>query len=292
MRNKYLPYLLLFPVFTMIIVIVFIPLVNTVVYSFQSLKLADPNGEFGFVGLENYIALFKSKRFIGSIITSLIYIIGSIIGMLILALITAQIANQAFKGRSFFRASILIPWAVAPVVAAQAWKFMFQTDYGIINYLLNSIGIIEKNIPWLVSGDYAMFSVVLTNVWKTTPLLTLIVISGLQTISQDLYESSEIDGASPLQKYFHITLPLVKPFIFVGLIFTTLQTINVIDIVYVMTGGGPGEATEILTLYNYKVFFQYLDFGLGGAMAVVGVIVISILIAFYARGMSKSEASS
>lgn len=271
----------------MIIVIVFIPLIITVFNSLHSYKLSDPNMDISFIGLENYINLFRNERFISSIGTSLIYIVGSVVGMLILALITAQVANYAFKGRSIFRASILIPWAVAPVVAAQLWKFMLNTDYGIINYLMMKIGIIEKSIPWLVSENHAMFSVIMTNVWKTTPLLTLIIISGLQTISNDLYESADIDGGSTFQKYFHITLPLIKPFILTGLIFTTLQTINVIDIIYTMTGGGPGEATEILTIYNYKVFFQHLDFGLGGAMAVVGVLVISILISFYVRGMNK-----
>ncbi|WP_163580644.1 carbohydrate ABC transporter permease [Gracilibacillus saliphilus] len=287
MRYRFLPYMLLLPVFTMIIVIVFIPLITTIIYSFQSYRLTDPDAQATFVGLSNYIEILQDSRFISSLITSLIYIIGSVIGMLILGLITAQIANQAFKGRSLFRASILLPWAVAPVVAAQSWKFMFETDFGIINYVLEGIGIIERNIPWLVSSDHAMISVIVTNVWKTTPLLTLIIVSGLQTISKELYESADIDGAGAWKKYYHITLPLIRPFIAMGLIFTTLQTINVIDIIYVMTGGGPGESTEIFTLYNYKVFFQYLDFGLGGAMAVIGVVIVGILIYFYTRSMNK-----
>lgn len=272
----------------MIIVIVFIPLLTTVFYSFQSYQLSDPDAQNTFIGLDNYAALFQSERFRSSIITSLIYILGSVTGMLLFALITSQIANQSFRGRAFFRASILLPWAVAPVVAAQAWKFMYDTDFGVINFILKKIGVIERSIPWLVSDHYAMLSVITTNVWKTTPLLTLIVISGLQTISKDLYESADMDGSNAWQKYFYITLPLIKPFILLGLIFTTLQTINVIDIVYIMTGGGPGEATEIFTLYNYKVFFQYLDFGLGGAMAVIGVLVIGVLISFYVRGMNKN----
>ncbi|WP_051475798.1 sugar ABC transporter permease [Bacillus sp. J37] len=287
LKNKYLPYLLLTPVFTMIIVVVFIPLLTTIIYSFQSYRLTNQEEKATFIGFDNYLTLFQDERFISSLMTSLIYIAGSVLGMLILALITAQIANQAFKGRSIFRSTILLPWAVAPVVAAQAWKFMFETDFGIINHILTSIGAIERNIPWLVTGDYAMGSVIITNVWKTTPLLTLIIISGLQTISKDLYESADMDGASPFKKYYYITLPLIKPFILMGLIFTTLQTINVIDIIYVMTGGGPGEATEIFTLYNYKVFFQYLDFGLGGAMAVIGVTIIGILIFIYGRNMNK-----
>jgi ABC-type sugar transport system permease subunit len=287
LRNKYLPYLLLVPVFTMIIVVVFIPLLTTIIYSFQSYRLTNREEQATFIGLKNYFTLFQDDRFISSLVTSLIYIAGSVVGMLILALITAQIANQAFKGRSVFRSTILLPWAVAPVVAAQAWKCMFETDYGIINHILTSLGVIERNIPWLVSSETAMGSVILTNIWKTTPLLTLIIVSGLQTISKDLYESADMDGASPFKKYFYITLPLIKPFILMGLIFTTLQTINVIDIIYVMTGGGPGEATEIFTLYNYKVFFQYLDFGLGGAMAVIGVTVIGILIFIYGRNMNK-----
>lgn len=287
MNKKYLPYLLLVPVFSMIIVVVLIPLLTTIIYSFQSYSLTNQEDQTTFIGLQNYITLFQSSRFISSLITSFIYIAGSVAGMLILGLITAQLANQAFRGRSIFRATILLPWAVAPVVAAQAWKFMFETDFGIINHLLTSIGLIERNIPWLVSSDYAMLGVITTNVWKTTPLLTLIIVSGLQTIPKDLYESADIDGANSIRKYFYITLPLIKPFIIMGLIFTTLQTINVIDIIYVMTGGGPGEATEIFTLYNYKVFFQYLDFGLGGAMAVTGVTLISVLIFIYSRNMNK-----
>lgn len=271
----------------MIVVIVFIPLISTISYSFQSYQLTNLNDK-AFVGLQNYITLFQSDRFLSSLVISLIYIGGSVIGMLILALITAQIANAAFKGRFLFRAIILIPWAVAPVVAAQSWKFMLQTDYGIINHVLGKIGLIENVIPWLTTDVLAMVSITLANVWKLTPLLTLIIVGGLQTVSNELYESAEIDGANYLQKYFGITLPLIKPFILTGLIFTTLQTINVIDIVYTMTGGGPGEATEIFTLYNYKTFFQSLDFGLGGAMSVIGVVVIGIIISLYVRGMNKN----
>lgn len=289
MRSKVLPYILLIPLFTMIIVIVFIPLLTTVIYSFQSYRLTDVASKATFIGLDNYITILQDSRFLSSVITSVIYIFGSVAGMLILGLITAQIAHQAFKGRSLFRATILLPWAVAPVVAAQSWKFMYDSDFGIINHVLKSLGIIEQSIPWLVSNDYAMMSLIITNVWKTAPLLTLIIVSGLQTIPQELYESSDIDGASSFKKYYYITLPLIKPFILMGLIFTTLQTINVIDIVYVMTGGGPGESTEIFTLYNYKVFFQYLDFGLGGAMAVIGVLVVSVLIFVYSRNMQKQE---
>jgi ABC-type sugar transport system permease subunit len=271
----------------MIIVVVFIPLLTTIIYSFQSYRLTNREEQSKFIGLDNYVALFHDNRFLSSLVTSLIYIGGSVLGMLIIALITAQIANQSFRGRSIFRSTILLPWAVAPVVAAQAWKFMFETDFGIINHILTALGVIERNIPWLVSSDFAMGSVILTNIWKTTPLLTLIIVSGLQTISRELYESADIDGASSIRKYYYITLPLIRPFILMGLIFTTLQTINVIDIIYVMTGGGPGEATEIFTLYNYKVFFQYLDFGLGGAMAVIGVTVIGLLILIYSRNMNK-----
>lgn len=287
MRNKYFPYLLLSPLFLMIVAIVFIPLIITVSYSFQSYQLTNLS-ERAFIGLENYITLFQSDRFISSLKVSIIYIIGSLIGMILLALLTAQIANVAFKARAIFRAFILIPWAVAPVVAAQSWKFMLQADYGIINHILGKIGIIETAILWLTTDNLALFSIILTNVWKTTPLLTLIIVGGLQTISNELYESAELDGASSFQKYRHITLPLIKPFIFTGLIFTTLQTINTIDIVYTMTGGGPGEATEIFTLYNYRTFFQSLDFGLGGAMSVIGVLLIGILISFYVRGVNQN----
>lgn len=287
MQRTYTPYLLLVPVFAVIVAVVFIPLAVTFVYSFHTYLLTDPSTQMNFVGLQNYARVFNDPRFISSIATTLLYIGGSVAGMLVLGLTTAQVAHHSFRGQAIFRAAILLPWAVAPVVAAQAWKFMLETDYGIVNHLLTQLGLVESNIPWLVSRRYAMIGLVVTNVWKTTPLLALIVLSGLQSIEHDLYESAEIDGANVVMQYWYITLPLIRPFIFLGLIFTTLQTVNIIDIVYVMTGGGPGEATEILTLYNYRVFFKYLDFGQGGAMAVVGVTVIGLLISFYIRGVKR-----
>lgn len=288
MKRLWLPYLLLLPTFIMVIAIIVIPLLITMKYSVQSFQLTKLYLGTPFVGLDNFIAVLTKPQFQHSLVFTIIYVLGSVVGMLLLSLVTAQIANQAFVGRNVFRAMILLPWAISYVVAGQSWKFMLQGDYGIMNHLLMSLGWIQDQVLWLVDRDYAVLSVTLANVWKTYPLMALILIGGLQTIPRDLYESSAIDGASTFKQYVTITLPLLKPFILLGLIFTTLHTLNIIDLIYVMTNGGPGEATESLTLYNYRLFFQFLNFGEGAALALLSVVVTIVLISFYIRSMNRS----
>jgi len=288
MKRLWLPYLLLLPTFIMVIAIIVIPLLITMKYSVQSYQLTKLYLGTPFVGLDNFIAVLTKPQFQHSLMFTFVYVLGSVVGMLLLSLVTAQIANQAFIGRNVFRAMILLPWAISYVVAGQSWKFMLQGDYGIMNHLLMSLGWIQEQVLWLVDRDYAVLSVTLANVWKTYPLMALILIGGLQTIPRDLYESSAIDGASTFKQYATITLPLLKPFILLGLIFTTLHTLNIIDLIYVMTNGGPGEATESLTLYNYRLFFQFLNFGEGAALALLSVVVTIVLISFYIRSMNRS----
>lgn len=288
MKPKVLPYLLLLPTFAMVVSIIFIPLIITMKYSVQFFQLTKMYKGTPFVGLDNFISILFKSQFHHSLLFTLIFAFSSMLCMLVLSLITAQIANQAFLGKNIFRAMILLPWAISYVVAGQSWKFIMQGDYGILNYILKQIGMIQENILWLVDKNYAMFSVIMANSWKTYPLLALILIGGLQTLSKDLYESASIDGAGPVKKYLFITLPLLKPFILLGLIFTTLHTVNTIDLIYVMTNGGPGEATETLTLYNYRLFFQFLNFGEGAALALFNVSLTILLILFYIRGINKN----
>lgn len=288
MKPKSLPYLLLLPTFAMVVLVILVPLVITMKYSVQFFQLTKPHMGTPFVGLDNFVAVLSKPQFQQSFVFTLIYVLGSMLGMLVLSLITAQVANAAFRGRNLFRATVLLPWAISYVVAGQSWKFMMQGDYGILNYVLKQLGLIRDNILWLVDKNYAVFSVIAANTWKTYPLLALIIIGGLQTLSKDLYESASIDGAGAIKKYIHITLPLLKPFILLGLIFTTLHTINTIDLIYVMTNGGPGEATETLTLFNYRLFFQFLNFGEGAALALFSVTITIVLISFYIRGMNRN----
>ncbi len=288
MKRKLLPYMLLLPTFVMVVGIIFIPLAVTMKYSVQLFQLTKLHQGTPFVGFDNFLSVLNKPQFHQSLIFTLIYVGFSMLGMLVLSLVTAQIANQSFRGKNVFRAMILLPWAISYVVAGQSWKFILQGDYGIFNHILRQIGILQENINWLVEKHFAVASVIMANIWKTYPLLALILIGGLQTLSKDLYESASIDGAGTVKKYIYITLPLLKPFILLGLIFTTLHTVNTIDLIYVMTNGGPGEATELLTLFNYRLFFQFLNFGEGAALAMLSVTITIVLISFYIRSMNKT----
>lgn len=286
-RKAYIPYLFLLPAVGIIFTIIVFPVGETFRYSFYFMKLNVPWRGTPFVGLKNYLSLGSDSRFFNSLRVTFFYVVGSEIGILFLGLITALIANKTFKGRWLFRASILVPWAISAVVAAQAWKLMYNPDYGIINELLLKIGLISERYVWLGSDLSALTASVITNAWKTTPFMALVLLGGLQSLPTDIYESARIDGATRWQCFFHITLPLLMPYVYIGLLFTTLMTNNVIDIIYVLTGGGPGNSTEIMVLYNYRVLFKFMDFGFGAALSVILALITGILIALYVRGVTR-----
>lgn len=282
-KRKWVPYLLIFPIFLFICVVIVYPFGKTIFNSFHFYKLNQPWKGTPFVGLEQYLLLLKDPRFYNSLIVTIGYLFLSLAGMLFVGLTTALLANYDFKLRWFFRATILLPWAVAPVVAAQAWKFMYNPRFGIINTILSKLGFISGNIYWLNNRFIALFSMSLTTIWKFTPLFTLIVLGGLQSLPNNLYKAAKIDGANAVQMFWYITLPLLRPFIYIGLLFNSLRIMNIIDIPYILTRGGPGNATEVTSLYTYRLFFKFLDFGKGSAMAVLIAFFTGLLIIFYVK---------
>lgn len=283
MKKEWIPYFLIVPIFLFICSVIVYPFGKTVLNSFHFYKLNQPWKGNPFVGLEQYFNLLTDPRFYNSIAVTVLYLLLSLVGMFIIGLITALLANYSFKFRGLFRATILLPWAVAPVVAAQAWKFMYNPRFGIINTILSQLGLISGDIHWLSNKYIAIFSMSLTTIWKFTPLFTLIVLGGLQSLPDNLYQAAEIDGASLWQKFWYITFPLLKPFIYIGLLFNTLRIMNIIDIPYILTMGGPGNATEVTSLYTYRLFFKYLDFGKGSAMAVLIAVFTGLLMVFYVK---------
>jgi multiple sugar transport system permease protein len=194
---------------------------------------------------------------------------------LILGLMIALIINRNFKGRGLVRASVLIPWAIPTVVGALMWKFLYDGQFGIISYLLTKIGILP-NAGVLLTTDFgAKFSVIFADVWKTTPYMALLLLAGLQTIDSTLYEAADVDGATKIQQFFRITLPLLRPTILVALLFRTLDAFRVFDLVYVLTGGG--NSTETITSYAYKNMFAQMDFGKGSTLSVIIFICIATI---------------
>jgi multiple sugar transport system permease protein len=210
---------------------------------------------------------------------------------LIFGLGIALVLNQSFPGRGAVRTIAIIPWALPTAIMALAWAWIFNDQFGVVNDILMRLGLIQQGINWLGNPALAMVAVVVADVWKTTPFISILLLAGLQSISEDLYEAHAIDGATPWQSFRQITLPLLMPQITIALLFRFAQAFGIFDLIQVMTGGGPGGATEMVSVYIYANVMRYLDFGYGAALVVVTFLLLITVVAIAAYFLSKSRNS-
>jgi ABC-type sugar transport system permease subunit len=192
--------------------------------------------------------------------------------------------HRNFRGRGFLRAAVLIPWAVPTVVSAMLWTKMFDPRTGFVDYFLAAFHPAWSSLTWLnlsVSRSWAV--IFIADSWKNVPFVAILLLAGLQVIPNDVYEAAKIDGASWWQSFRRVTLPLLKPALSVALIFRTLQALLVFDVIYVMTGGGPGTSTQVVAYLNFKYFINNTDFGVGGAMSIMLIVLALIVSAIYVR---------
>jgi ABC-type sugar transport system permease subunit len=264
-----------------ILLIALFPLVWTVWESLHLHDLRMPWLGRPFIGLDNYIEALGDERFREALVHTLAFTVASVTLELTLGCVLALAMNRTFRGRGLVRAAILVPWAIPTVVAALIWRFMFDGDSGIVNAALAWLGVDPP--VWFVDRLAAWVPVVLGDVWKETPFVALLLLAGLQGIDASLYEAARIDGASAWRQFRHITLPLLKPALLVALIFRTRDAFRVFDLVYVMTGGGPGTATEPIALYTFTSLLQNLRFGYGSALSVLVFLVAFLLALGYIR---------
>ncbi|NOY40158.1 MAG: sugar ABC transporter permease [Nitrospirae bacterium] len=234
-----------------------------------------------FIGIDNYLFLLKDDRFFNAFKNTLYFTIMSVTLELLLGLAIALLINRSFRMKGLMRAIVLIPWAIPTVVSAKMWEWIYNTDFGILNYLLG------VKINWLGSPFWAINAAVFMDVWKTTPFVVILLTAGLQVIPKDLYQAARVDGAGRWDIFTRIVLPLLKPVILVVLIFRTLDAFRVFDAIYVLTGGGPANTTETLSIYAYKVLFQTLQFGYGSTLAVVVFLCTGGISIFYIRMLSR-----
>ncbi|MEL7035802.1 MAG: sugar ABC transporter permease [Cyanobacteria bacterium J06592_8] len=242
-----------------------------------------------FSGWNNYSRLLGDGRFWQSLWNTSIFTLTSITIELILGMGIALILNQNFRGRGFVRTSALIPWALPTAVMGLAWAWIFNGQYGIVNDILQRLGLMETSITWLGDPTRAMLALIVAEVWKTTPFIALLLLAGLQSIPIALYEAYAIDGATPFQSFRKITLPLLRPQIIIALLFRFAQAFGVFDLIQVMTGGGPAGATETVSIYIYATIRRYLDFGYGAALVVVTflLLVTAVVIASFLLSRSR-----
>lgn len=281
--RKQLGYLLLIPSLVVICAVVLIPVLVIISYSFHTYKLNMPFLGKPFIGLSNYVKAFNDPRLWNAVKNTMHFVIGTTLGSLSIGFVVALILNREQKLGPALRTIVLLPWAIPTVVSGQTWKFMYNQVYGILNHLLMRIGVIGKPIAWLSTSDTAMNSVILADVWKGSPFVALMLLAGLKVIPRELYEAADVDGASTLRKLWDITIPLLKPTIIVTLLFHTLAAFKQFDLFFVLTYGGPLNATETLAMFGYKTLFPMLDFGYGSTIAVFMTIISATISVFYIK---------
>ncbi|CDZ65889.1 Binding--dependent transport system inner membrane component family protein [Neorhizobium galegae bv. orientalis] len=252
-------------------VIVF-PWVFTLWMSVNSWTLGQ---EQTFAGLDNYIRLATDFRFWESLWHTLIFTVLAVVAPLFLGTLAALIFDAQFPLRGFLRGVFVMPMMATPVAIALVWTMMFHPQLGVLNYLLSLVGIGPQE--WIYNRYSVIPSLVLVETWQWTPLIMLIVLGGLASLPREPYESAEIDGANPWQKFRYLTLPMIAPFLMIGVIIRAIDAIKSFDIIYAMTQGGPGTASETINIYLYNTAFSYYDIGYGSAMAVVFFVIIVAL---------------
>ncbi|HZG15915.1 MAG TPA: sugar ABC transporter permease [Candidatus Bathyarchaeia archaeon] len=235
--------------------------------------LIEPN----YVGFAYYKQYLMDGRLWAALSNTFVFTVISVSLELVLGLWIAMLINRQFVGRGLIRAAVLVPWAVPTVISALMWKFLYDGQNGIVAFLFERIGLLDDMGTLLTTKGGAMFSVILADVWKTTPFMALLLFAGLQTIPQSLYEAAEVDGASKTQQFFRITLPLLKSSILVALLFRTLDAFRVFDLIYALTGGGPANSTETISVFAYKTMFAQMSFGEGSALAIIVFICVALI---------------
>jgi multiple sugar transport system permease protein len=221
-----------------------------------------------FVGLENYRDLATDPVALDSVVRTVLFVAVTAPVEVALGLAIALLLNESFRGRGWVRAVVLVPWAIPTVVSSQMWRFIFNDRYGVFNVLLFGADT-ERYLAPLADPGLAFGAIMIADIWKTTSFASLIVLAGLQSIPDELYEAASIDGATAWQKFRHITLPLVRPALLLALLFRTVDALRVFDLVFVMTQGGPADATNVLQFYGYKKTFPEGMIGYGSTISVV-----------------------
>ena len=260
-----------------------LPILATFWLSLHEYNLKYPYLGQPFVGLRNYIELLSDSRFLNSVKITTLFTVSSVAVELVLGMAIALLLNRTFKGRGIVRTAVLVPWALTTVVMARMWAWIFNSEYGVFNAILHRFGIIDQYIPWVADTNFALWAAVGADIWKTTPFMALLLLAGLQIIPRELYEASMVDGAGGWKRFWSITVPILKPTILVSLLFRTLDAARVFDLLFVLTGGGPGFATESLSIYTYRSLFVNLDFGYGSALAVATFLYVMLISFIYIK---------
>jgi multiple sugar transport system permease protein len=287
-KDRRFGYLLAAPVVIVLLAITAYPLIYNIWNSFHH-DVINSGLPPTFAGVDNYHRIFTDNQFRPALIHTIGFTIVSVAVETVIGLALALALNRKFRGRGIVRAAIFIPWAVPTVVSAQLWKSMFDPQNGWVNYVLTALHLPLAHTTWLAQTWTAWAAILAADAWRNTPFMAIVLLAGLQVIPGDIYEAARIDGASAWQTFRRLTLPLLRPALMVALIFRTLSSFLIFDVVYAMTGGGPGTSTSVLSYLNWQAFFVYSDYGYGGAISVALVVIALIIAGAYVRAFRSEQ---
>jgi len=280
-RYKLLGVLLIAPAIVLFSAVVVYPLLSAIYMSLFSIYTPTMSGEY--IGGDNYIRLLASPEFWRSLLNTLVWTVGTLSLQLVAGVLLALMLHRNLVFRSLARSLVLFPYFLSTVVAVLVWRWLFNDLYGILNHFLVSVGIIDTPIDWLGSMPNAMLSIVVVGAWKYFPFVVIAVLARLQTIPEELYEAARIDGASPLARFFDVTLPQLKGVLVVIVLLRTVWDFKEFDLIYLMTGGGPVISTQTLPLLVYKEAFSLNQMGGASAVAVLMMLVMLGAMVLYLR---------
>jgi trehalose/maltose transport system permease protein len=277
-------WLFLTPILITLSLVALWPLLRTIYFSFTDANLGDLS-HFNFIGFDNYLhkadgewdGLLVDSSWWRAVWNTLCFTVASVSLETIIGMVIALVMNQTFPGRGIVRAAVLIPWAVPTIVSATMWSWMFNDQYGIINHALVTLHLISEPIAWTSDHDVVMASVVLVDVWKTAPFMSLLILAALQMLPSDCYEAAKVDGIHPIKVFFKVTLPLIRPALMVAVIFRAMDALRVFDVIYVLTSNNTKTMSMSVFARQQLVDFQNVGYGSAASTMLFMTIALSII---------------
>ena len=285
--NRSGPFFLV-PALLIVAFVLIFPVMQTIILSFGRNSTSIFTG-YEFNGLANYEQLLNTSRFITSLTNTVIFTAVTVPAELVIGIGLALILNRSFKGKGIVRMAVLFPWALPTALNALMWRWMFNTEFGLFNYALTDIGLLSERVNWLGSIPMAMYAMMLVSIWKTSSFVALLLLAGLQAIPDDLYEAGRVDGTNRWTEFRHLTLPLLRPAIMVALLLRTMDAMRAFELPFNLTDGGPLTSTETLSLYSYRLIFQYVDFNMGSSAIIIQFMIIMAISLVYIFTLRRDD---
>ena len=285
-RNKNIALIFLLPAVLVLFLTTIYPMLYALFLSFRSYDLAKPFIPRVFVGLANYREILSSDPFFHTLLITFKLMAMTLSVQLVLGVGIALLVTQRLPGMALVRTLLLIPMMISPVIVGLVWLFLYFPELGYLNYFLGLVGI--DPIPWITSTDWALYAIAIADIWQWTPFIMMGTAAALQSLSPEPYEAALIDGNSRFDVFWHVTLPQLKPVLVSLMFLRAIDVFKIYDIIFVLTKGGPGDSTEVLSLYIYRQSFTFWRMGVGAAASFVSLVVIVILITFFFKSMQRS----